>query len=62
MQDMKWSYSVSLMQVGTIKMAAEIVECSEVDADLVLCSGRSMINIISIGDFSNAGCKKSRTC
>ena len=41
-------------------MAAEIVECSEVDADLVLCSGRSMIIIII--DFSNAGCKKSRTC
>ena len=49
------------MQVGTIKMAAEIVECSEVDADLVLCSGRSMI-IIIIVDFNNAGCKKSRTC
>ena len=25
------------MQVIIIKMAAEIVECSEVDADLVLC-------------------------
>ena len=48
------------MQVGTIKMAAEIVECSEVDADLVLCSGRSMI-IIIIVDFNNAGCKKFRT-
>ena len=36
MQDMKSLYSVRLMQVGIFKMAAEIVECSEVDADLVM--------------------------
>ena len=48
-------------------MSVEIIdfklnnESSEIDAELVLWSGRSIIVIIIV-DFSNAGCKMSRIC